>query len=331
MKKTYYFQHDYNARNDPKLQALIVEMGVAGIGIYWCLVEMLYEQDGEMPISSIKSIAYNLHVKQKTVERVIKDFGLFDYDDDKSENVEKSPKMFRNKSVLKRLNRIIDISEKRKRAIETRWKSKRNSESNEYKCNTNEYKNDTNEVQTEYKSNTPIIKEKEIKEKEIKEEGSSLRSEPLSTKTVDAQAEETKVEFVKSEEEIYLDDFCRKVADYFNEKMQGKEITKIKQLTSARKASIKARLKESSEADVFAAIDKTSESDFLNGCGNREFKASFDWLFRPRNYIKVLEGNYDNNRKNKASADSRNQFDPYSKRRGFDVTATSAEEYSERL
>lgn len=169
MKKTYYFQHDYNARNDPKLQALIVEMGVAGIGIYWCLVEMLYEQDGEMPMSSIKSIAYNLHVKQKTVERVIKDFGLFDYDDDKAENVEKSPKMFRNKSVLKRLNRIIDISEKRKRAIETRWKSKKNNESNEYKCNTNECDNDTNEVQTEYKSNTPIIKEKEIKGNDIKE------------------------------------------------------------------------------------------------------------------------------------------------------------------
>lgn len=169
MKKTYYFQHDYNARNDPKLQALIVEMGVAGIGIYWCLVEMLYEQDGEMPMSSIKSIAYNLHVKQKTVERVIKDFGLFDYDDDKAENVEKSPKMFRNKSVLKRLNRIIDISEKRKRAIETRWKSKKNNESNEYKCNTNECDNDTNEVQKEYKSNTPIIKEKEIKGNDIKE------------------------------------------------------------------------------------------------------------------------------------------------------------------
>lgn len=169
MKKTYYFQHDYNARNDPKLQALIVEMGVAGIGIYWCLVEMLYEQDGEMPMSSIKSIAYNLHVKQKTVERVIKDFGLFDYDDDKAENVEKSPKMFRNKSVLKRLNRIIDISEKRKRAIETRWKSKKNNESNEYKCNTNECDNDTNEVQKEYKSNTPIIKENDIKENDIKD------------------------------------------------------------------------------------------------------------------------------------------------------------------
>lgn len=169
MKKTYYFQHDYNARNDPKLQALIVEMGVAGIGIYWCLVEMLYEQDGEMPMSSIKSIAYNLHVKQKTVERVIKDFGLFDYDDDKAENVEKSPKMFRNKSVLKRLNRIIDISEKRKRAIETRWKLKKNNESNEYKCNTNECDNDTNEVQKEYKSNTPIIKENDIKENDIKD------------------------------------------------------------------------------------------------------------------------------------------------------------------
>lgn len=327
MKKTYYFQHDYNARNDPKLQALMIKYGLAGIGAFWCIVEMLYEQDGTLPITSISSIAYTLHADEEMLKNIVCKMDLF----------ECNKKFFWSRSVRKRLGIINEISDIRRKAAEKRWKPNKKNDANvmqmQCKSNANAQNNDANAMQTECKSNA--IKEKEIKGNEIKkdykEEGSSLRSEPLSTEPVDAQAEETKVKFVKSEEEIYLDDFCRKVADYFNEKMQGKEITKIRQLTSARKASIKARLKESSEAEVFAAIDKTSESDFLNGCGNRGFKASFDWLFRPRNYIKVLEGNYDNNRKNKASADSRNQFDPYSKRRGFDVTATSAEEYSERL
>ena len=327
MKKTYYFQHDYNARNDPKLQEVMIKYGLAGIGAFWCIVEMLYEQDGTLPITSISSIAYTLHSDEEMIKNIVCKMDLF----------ECNKKFFWSRSVQKRLGITNEISDIRRKAAEKRWKSNKKNETNamqaECKSNAKAQNNNANAMQAECKSNA--IKEKKIKEKKIKEdykeEGSSLRSEPLSTGDVDAQAEETKVEFVKSEEEIYLDDFCRKVADYFNEKMQGKEITKIRQLTSARKASIKARLKESSEAEVFAAIDKTSESDFLNGCGNRGFKASFDWLFRPRNYIKVLEGNYDNNRKNKASADSRNQFDPYSKRRGFDVTATSAEEYSERL
>lgn len=295
MKKTYYFQHDYNARNDPKLQALIVEMGVAGIGIYWCLVEMLYEQDGEMPMSSIKSIAYNLHVKQKTVERVIKDFGLFDYDDDKSENIEKSPKMFRNKSVLKRLNRIIDISEKRKRAIETRWKSKRNSESNEYKCNTNECENDTNEVQTEYKSNTHIIKGNEIKGNEIKEdykeEGSSLRSEPLSTGAVDVPV---KVENYRSDEERKNREYCMAIASFFNQSVQGKQIPQIKKMQKDRMSTILARRKEFGEEAIKEVIIKAASSRFLNGDNDRGFFATFTWIFKPRNFQKIYEGNYDN-------------------------------------
>lgn len=326
MKKTYYFQHDYNARNDPKLQALMIKYGLAGIGAFWCIVEMLYEQDGTLPITSISSIAYTLHVDEEMLKNIVCKMDLF----------ECNKKFFWSRSVRRRLGIINEISDIRRKAAERRWKSNKKNDAKamqkQCKCNANAQNDNANAMQTECKSNA--IKEKEIKEKEIKEgykEGSSLRSEPLSTEAVDADTAGEKIEVFKSEEEKYLDDFCKKVADYFNKKMQGKEITKIRQLTSARKASIKARLKESSETEVFAAIDKTSESDFLNGCGNREFKASFDWLFRPRNYIKVLEGNYDNNRKNKASADSRNQFDPYSKRRGFDVTATSAEEYCERL
>lgn len=74
MKETFYFQHDFNARNDPKLQSLLMERGVAGIGIYWCIVELLYEQGGVLPLKQCKSIAFALHVECSDVESVIKEF-----------------------------------------------------------------------------------------------------------------------------------------------------------------------------------------------------------------------------------------------------------------
>lgn len=78
MKKTYYFQHDYNARNDPKLQAVMIKYGLAGIGAFWCIVEMLYEQDGTLPITSISSIAYTLHADEEMLKNIVCKMDLFE-------------------------------------------------------------------------------------------------------------------------------------------------------------------------------------------------------------------------------------------------------------
>ena len=45
---------------------------------------------------------------------------------------------------------------------------------------------------------------------------------------------------------------------------------------------------------VYEVITKAAASSFLNGGGNRGFVADFEWLMRPNNFPKVLEGNYDN-------------------------------------
>lgn len=37
-----------------------------------------------------------------------------------------------------------------------------------------------------------------------------------------------------------------------------------------------------------------SKSDFLNGKNNTGWTASIDWLLKPANFVKVLEGNYVN-------------------------------------
>ena len=45
MKDTYYFSHDSNANQDPKILAMRSVYGWEGYGWYWLLVEMLREQE----------------------------------------------------------------------------------------------------------------------------------------------------------------------------------------------------------------------------------------------------------------------------------------------
>lgn len=81
--------------------------------------------------------------------------------------------------------------------------------------------------------------------------------------------------------------------DYFNERMGDKAIKTISRLTERRKAMIRARCSEYGSQSVYTVIDKAAKSLFLNGNNNRGWTADFDWLFRPNNFPKVLEGNYD--------------------------------------
>lgn len=161
MKKTYYFQHDYNARNDPKLQAVMIKYGLAGIGAFWCIVEMLYEQDGTLPITSISSIAYTLHADEEMLKNIVCKMDLF----------ECNKKFFWSRSVRKRLGIINEISDIRRKAAEKRWKSSKRSDAKamqmQCKCNAKAQNNDANAMQTECKCNA--IKEKEIKGNDIKD------------------------------------------------------------------------------------------------------------------------------------------------------------------
>ena len=124
MKEVYYFQHDYNARNDPKLQDVLIEHGATGIGVFWCIVEQLYEQDGFLPLKSCKSIAFALHVESTVVESVVQDFGLFQNDGEK----------FWSNSVNARLEKRKTISESRKLAAIKRWQS---MQAQQEQCKTN--------------------------------------------------------------------------------------------------------------------------------------------------------------------------------------------------
>lgn len=57
---------------------------------------------------------------------------------------------------------------------------------------------------------------------------------------------------------------------------------------------LKARMNEYGVEKIITAIGNIKESDFLRGQNKNNWIITFDWLIRPNNFIKVLEGNYSN-------------------------------------
>jgi uncharacterized protein YdaU (DUF1376 family) len=109
MSNNYYFSHDYNARNDVKLQKVLKELGLEGIGLYWCLVEMLYENGGVLELSECDSYAFALRTDTTKVLQII-DLVF-----------EKKQSTFTSASVMRRLKERIQKSKKASKSANKRW------------------------------------------------------------------------------------------------------------------------------------------------------------------------------------------------------------------
>ena len=74
-------------------------------------------------------------------------------------------------------------------------------------------------------------------------------------------------------------------------------LRRVKELTAKRRTAIKARFlslgKDLNKLDEF--LQKVEQSDFLTGRnGKMNCKLGIDWIFKQENFVKILEGNYDN-------------------------------------
>ena len=114
--KTRFLPHDYNARQDPKLIKLQVKHGLEGIGLYWCLVEMLWEQDNFLEYDT-DLIAYTLRTEAELIKSVAENFGLFKVEND----------ALSSDAIAKRMAYFDEKSQKAKAAAEMRWQSGRNA------------------------------------------------------------------------------------------------------------------------------------------------------------------------------------------------------------
>jgi hypothetical protein len=70
-------------------------------------------------------------------------------------------------------------------------------------------------------------------------------------------------------------------------------LPKIRTLTDLRKQKIRNAGKQLN-GDFESFFQKVESSDFLTGRSGNWNGCSFDWIFKPQNLIKIIEGNYDN-------------------------------------
>jgi len=138
-KDTFYFSHDYNVRNDIKIKKLINKHGFLGYGLFWAIIEDLYNNTNVLPMD-YECIAFDLRTEPDVIKSIINDFDLFVIEDD----------TFGSLSVERRLTERNEKSVKARESVLKRW---------------NKTKKDTNVLQTNYDSNT--IKESKVKESKI--------------------------------------------------------------------------------------------------------------------------------------------------------------------
>ena len=110
-KEAYYFSHDSNAKDDPKILKLRMNLGWEGYGLFWGLIELLRNQPDYRMQKHYMSIAFALHTDESKIKSLVNDFDLFSQDQD----------LFWSESLLKRMELKEEKSEKMRNAANKRW------------------------------------------------------------------------------------------------------------------------------------------------------------------------------------------------------------------
>lgn len=140
-KDTFYFSHDYNARNDVKIKKLLAKHGYLGYGLFWAIIEDLYNNTNVLRLD-YDTISFDLRCDKNIIYSIIHDFDLFVFDGE----------AFGSLSVQKRLEERNAKSEKARKSVLKRWENKGKN---------------TNVLQTNNECNT--IKERKVNENKKKE------------------------------------------------------------------------------------------------------------------------------------------------------------------
>lgn len=137
---------------------------------------------------------------------------------------------------------------------------------------------------------------------QYREEGGPSDDEPLPPPDNGTESEKVKPKGTT------LNATERAIVDAYTE--HCKKLPKIAKVTEARKKAIRAALRQYSLDELIKVFQTAGKSDFLTGKNDRGWRADFDWLMKPGNTVKVLEGTYDSH----VGKSSNNRFHNFDQR-----------------
>ena len=112
--KQLYFKHDFNARNNPKLAKLKKQFGIEGIGIYWCLIEILYENNGKIKVELLEDLLWSERID---VDKAIKIMDIVGFT--------KVGDCYLFESVNQRINEREEYCNMQREKANKRWQKKK--------------------------------------------------------------------------------------------------------------------------------------------------------------------------------------------------------------
>lgn len=168
--------------------------------------------------------------------------------------------------------------EKLRANVQKRWNKRSKSDTTENKSiqlNTEEY----NCIQTE--SDTVSDTDNDVASTTIITPANAGAS---------ALADEARV--AHKDEKVNLDGLLK----FYNDEMDkaNSVIPRARNFSRQRLTMLKARIREYGKEAVADVIRRAARSNFLNGGGAKGFVADFTWILRPENFLKILEGKFDN-------------------------------------
>ena len=238
-KETFYFSHDYNAREDEKIKELVYQNGMLGYGIYWAIVEMLYQNANALR-TKYSRIAFDLHQSHDAiVKSVITEFELFKFSED--------GEYFYSESIERRLEKRNEKSEKARQSALNRWNK---SESNANASKTHSEIDAIKESKVK-ESKVNILLEKETKDFDfLKSESLDDKiSEPEERKKV-APKKEIQLPFSSKEFKAQWDLWKvykkkRHKFQYFDEQSEEKALTELFNLSKQNETTANLILRQS--------------------------------------------------------------------------------------
>ncbi len=268
-----YFYHDADMRNDIKVKALRRRFKAEGYAVWNYLLEVLTDSEGfviEFSALEKELLAADFDTTNERLAEIVDYCCTLEL----LQRTEDGRGIF-SRSHQARLQAVLDLKDKRRRAgkagMAARWGNK-----------------DTDTDNTSLQSDNTVITRDNEENRKV-ENGSEVKG--------------------KEKREKYP---YQAVVDIWNECCPS--LPRVQSLNDNRRQKIKLRLLElSPRSDEWLdkareLFERVANSDFLQGNNNNGWAATFDWVMaNPKNWVKVIEGNYDNNRGGRGAQSQRTQ------------------------
>jgi len=145
------------------------------------------------------------------------------------------------------------------------------------------------------KANTKALSKARLKHS-LKQVQSTVQSTTQSTVVIDKLYNNELInKRTHSKERVGVSEFLidyDKLGEYFNTQLSPPMPKILLPISKRRITAVEAMAKEYGKDKVVEMFSIASKSKFLHGSGPSGWVASFDWMFKPGNFVNILEGSY---------------------------------------